>query len=242
MPRLWAIGRYCLNFRKCGIGFLWGSYTTVCCRILCADCDLRRVLYALKVKCMSVKAIVIEKILPYISLGSADQQLLEDSLLPMQFRKGSFLMREGEQNKAICFIVEGLMRSFYYDEEGREITAGFFQQNSFCTDLHSFRTGIRSQRSIEAIQDCQVLMIDKTAQNVLLQQIEHWAYFEQNYISNLLLEKVNFQRKLASSTAQEAYQLFLERYDQAALYAPRYQIASFLGISPFTLSRLKIAN
>ncbi len=185
---------------------------------------------------------VIDKILPYISLGPEDQKLLEGHLVPQRLKKGGFLMRSGEQNQAICYIQSGLMRSYYYDEEGKEITSGFFQENSFCTDLNSFRTGVRSQRLIEAIQDCQILVLNKIAQNTLLDRIEHWAYFEQNYISNLLLEKVNFQRKLANSTAQEAYQLFLERYDQAALYAPRYQIASFLGISPFTLSRLKIAN
>ncbi len=191
---------------------------------------------------MASKEKVIDKILPYISLGPSDQQLLEDHLVPQQLKKGSFLMRSGDQNNSICFVEAGLLRSFYYDEEGNEITAGFFEENSFCTDLHSFRTGIRSQRSIEAIQDCQLLLLDRKAQRILLERIEHWAYFEQNYISSLLLEKVNFQRKLANSSAQEAYRLFLDKYNQAALYAPRYQIASFLGISPFTLSRLKIAD
>jgi hypothetical protein len=89
--------------------------------------------------------------------------------------------------------------------------------------------------------DCEILLINETAQNELINNIENWALFEQNYIAKLLTAKVAFQGQLNKSNSTEAYNLFIDTYDQAARYAPKYQIASFLGISPFTLSRLKIA-
>jgi CRP-like cAMP-binding protein len=190
---------------------------------------------------MSPKEKVIQIVLDYIALQPADIKLIEDSLQPVKLKKGSFFIREGMKNCVMCYLDKGLMRSFYIDEEGNEHTTGFYQENAFCTDLYSFRTNKNSQRSIEALMDCEILLINETAQNELINNIENWALFEQNYIAKLLTAKVAFQGQLNKSNSTEAYNLFIDTYDQAARYAPKYQIASFLGISPFTLSRLKIA-
>ena len=184
---------------------------------------------------------IFEKVQQYISLKASDKTLIEACLQPQKLRKGSYYLKEGSPNRKISFVESGLLRGFYIDQSGDEITSGFYEPGGFCTDLHSFRSEQYSQRTIEAISDCELLTFGEDAQQQILSNIKDWAYFEQKYIADLLLQKVNFQRKIANSSAFEAYQLFADYYTEALRFAPRYQIASFLGISPFTLSRIKSA-
>ena len=187
---------------------------------------------------MSSTEQLLQIILRHISLSPAQRQLIEDSLTPKTLKKGETLLQQGAPNRVIGYLVAGLMRSFYYDPEGEEIMAGFFQEGSFCTDLHSFQASAKSERTIQALVDCKLLILSSTDRAKLLMLINEWTYFEQRHIAELLLQKVTFQRELSNGTAPEAYELFLKHYGQAARYAPRYQIASFLGMSPYTLSRI----
>ncbi|WP_093667702.1 hypothetical protein [Tenacibaculum sp. MAR_2009_124] len=70
--------------------------------------------------------------------------------------------------------------------------------------------------------------------------ILHWGLFETKYFEKILKDKINFQRELTQSSKKEALQLFMEEYPQSAKFAPRQNIASFLGMTPYTLSRIKL--
>ncbi|MEO0895649.1 MAG: Crp/Fnr family transcriptional regulator [Bacteroidota bacterium] len=181
---------------------------------------------------------IIEKARAYIKLSSAEELLIIKSFQRLDLKKGEFLLEMDRENDKVSYLESGLLRSYYDDEEGKEITSGFFQEDSFCTDLMSFQSGGKSKRSIEALLDCELYFLSKSNLTLIRRQVSEWLLFEQHYIANLLLGKVNFQRELANSNTQEAYERFNEQYNQAARFAPRYQIASFLGISPFTLSRI----
>ena len=188
---------------------------------------------------MSAAEKFIGKALPYIRLTAADRALIAECLTPMQLKKGAYYVKSGAINPGVSYVETGLLRSYFFDQSGKEITAGFIQEENLCTDLISFQSGESSQRNIEALTDCQLHLIDREALLTLREKIPDWTYFEQHYIANMLLRKVDFQRKSANHSASAAYEAFAEMYPQANRYAPRYQIASFLGISPYTLSRLK---
>ena len=86
---------------------------------------------------------------------------------------------------------------------------------------------------------CELLVFDWASLDRLRMLIPNWNQFEQTYLSKVMLDKIHFQRDMANSSAAEAYAHFLKQYPQAAKFAPRNQIASFLGISHYTLSRIK---
>ncbi|MCI4669563.1 MAG: Crp/Fnr family transcriptional regulator [Bacteroidia bacterium] len=187
---------------------------------------------------MNGKENLIEIIEKYIKLKEAEKNLIRESLKPLFLKKGSLLLEKGSHITPVGFLESGLMRSFYWNEEGDEITSGFFLEGKICTDLNSFQKGGKNERSVEALMDCQLWILDQFDIHKLQSELENWPYFEQRYIADLLLQKVNFQREMSRANTAESYELFLRTYKQAALFAPRYQIASFLGISPFTLSRI----
>lgn len=171
----------------------------------------------------------------------ADIRLLQDHLMYKSLKKGELFLKVGAPNHAVAFLQAGLIRGFYNDQEGEEITTGFIETGSLFTDLESFQSDKPSQRNLEALVDCELLVLHRTALQALRQDNPRWAAFEQKYIADRLLAKIKFQRTIANSSASEAYQCFIDHYPMAARFAPRYQIASFLGISPFTLSRVKIS-
>lgn len=188
---------------------------------------------------MATKDSFLGLVKAYIQLNPTEEKLISSSLRPKFLKKGELLLQTGQYNSLVSFLDKGLLRSFYYDESGNEITAGFFQEGKICTDLNSFVSGGHSERSIEALMDCHLQILDFGKLAILREEIAGWQNFEKNYIANLLLQKVNFQREMARKNKTEAYDMFIQTYRQAALFAPQNQIASFLGISPFTLSRIK---
>jgi len=188
---------------------------------------------------MPGSAQLISLIKQHHPLTSAEQHLITEAAIPKSLPKGGYLLRWGQQNTMIAFVVSGLLRAYYEDEAGQELTTGFLEAGLFCTDLTSFQNRGASERNIEALMPCELLVFDWTSLDRLRMLIPGCNQFEQNYLSKVLLDKIHFQRDMVNSSASEAYQRFLKQYPQAAKFAPRNQIASFLGISHYTLSRIR---
>lgn len=182
-----------------------------------------------------VLAIIHQK----ISLSDSDQALILSHFREQHLVKGSLFLKAGITNRNLGFLVSGLMRSFHVDEKGNEHTTGFMQEGKFCTDLNSFRTGGLSERNIEVLVDADLLVLSVGSLQIFRKEVKDWMHLESEYLSQVLMDKIQFQQKIKSLDARKSYDLFLETYKQAALFAPQQQIASFLGISPFTLSRIR---
>ncbi len=166
--------------------------------------------------------------------------LIEENCSINTYSKGEPFLKAGSRNTILGFLQKGLFRSYYIDIEGKEITTAFIEEGTFFTDLNSFSNKSISKRTIEAIENSQVFFFTEKQQEILREKIESWKEFEKLYYGKILKRKVNFQRELTQSNVTEGYRLFSEEYKQAVKYAPRKQIASFLGISPYTLSRIKL--
>lgn len=170
-------------------------------------------------------------------LSSADLALVEARLTVLEVNKGERYQVANARNNGLGFLETGLMRSFYVTADGDEVTSGFFERGVFVSDLGSYLDGTPAERTMEAVTDCRVWQLAPDALDEVRRAVDGWPLFEQRYISALLKAKADFQRRLIQSDTDGAYALFLERFPHAAAFAPRYQIASFLGMSPFTLSR-----
>ncbi len=189
---------------------------------------------------MDEKDQVVQAVLRMVPLGEEEVEFVRARLISRPLKKGAHYFTMGFKNDGVGYLLKGLLRSYYYDEAGAEITAGFIEPGAFFADKYSFQTDQPSERTIEALTDCQVWGLSEESLVEIRHRIQQWRLMEQHYLTELLKRKVNFQRKVVNSTTAEAYQHFRETYPVAAGFAPRYQIASFLGMSPFTLSRIKV--
>jgi CRP-like cAMP-binding protein len=176
----------------------------------------------------------------YTSITEEEFDAINQSLKLTLFSKNENFIEIGQKNKVLGFLEKGLLRSYYYDDNGNEITTAFIEENSFFTEINSYQTNNPSERIIEALESSYIYIFTEADIATFRKKISNWHIFERMYYEIILKEKVNFLRKLSSCSKKEAYQLFINTYSQSAKSAPRQYIASFLGMTPYTLSRIKL--
>ena len=117
-------------------------------------------------------------------------------------------------------------------------------ENQFVTNITSFNEYTFSSGTIAAETDCLVLIIDRKCWELFAEQIENWNSIISKITSKTLLEKTNFQRQLINQDAKASYLSLLEQNPSIINRVPQTHIASFLGITKFSLSRIRnqIAN
>lgn len=160
----------------------------------------------------------------------------------INFRKKEIIIRADEPVLRQYFIIKGCLRSYLIDDSDREHTVQFGIENWWMSDFTAYFTGARSILYVECIEDCELLSISKTSMERLyacVPTLEH--FFRQK------LEKafVTFQRRIISNlhkSAEERYYDFIAQYPDIEQRVRNYQIASYLGITPESLSRIRKAG
>lgn len=185
----------------------------------------------------------IEPLLNYfnrlITLNQNEKLLVEKSFQPRMYRKRQYILQEGDVCKYFNFVVRGCLRMFAVDEKGNVHNLQFGPENWWVTDISSFYEKKPSKLNIEALEDSVVLQIDFEHLTGLYTNAPKF-----NRIFRVLIENshVALQNRLLqniSSTAEERYLSFLETYPQLSNRLPQTQIASYLGITPEFVSRIR---
>lgn len=154
-------------------------------------------------------------------------------------KKGEFLLREGEVCKNTLFVEKGLLKMFSIDKNGKEHIIQFAPENWLMSDRSSLYFNEKSKYYIEAIEDSEVLLLNNDFfQNLKMEVPESIA------ANDLLLQKHirNLQNRvnsLLAETAEERYLAFIKMYPDLLQRVPQWMIASYLGITPESLSRVR---
>jgi CRP-like cAMP-binding protein len=180
-----------------------------------------------------------QKITENISINEDEFDFCKTLFQPKKLRKKRFLLGESDVCKYTAFVEKGLLRSFIIDEDGAEHILQFSLQGWWAADLSSFLTGEPSSYNIEALEDCELLLITKPSWDTLLERI---PAFERYF--RILIEKnlIVTQRRLIASfsnTAEEKYHKLIQAFPHILQRVPQHMIASYLGITRETLSRVR---
>jgi len=175
------------------------------------------------------------------TLAPFSQEELEKSLplfRPVRLAKNEFFNSAGRISLRLGFLVNGLLRSFY-NLQDKETTTFFELPGEIAVDLKSFVQRKPSIETIQAITDSQLLVISRRELYMLYEQNWKWQQ-----VGRLLVESAYFRMEdrsifLQTHSAHDRYARFLAEYPEVVKQAPLYQVASFLGISPETLSRIR---
>ncbi|MEQ3515321.1 Crp/Fnr family transcriptional regulator [Pseudoalteromonas sp. BZB3] len=154
--------------------------------------------------------------------------------------KGTTLYAIGEIPSSFAFIHKGLMRAYLIDEEGNEFNKNFFAEGRFPGSMSALLNNQTSFLGIEALEDCDIITIDfKQFRRELFADHElmafHINYLEQHW----LLEKEPKEIGYLQHEAKQRYMMFLDKYEAILSRLPQYHIASYLGITPTQLSRIR---
>jgi CRP-like cAMP-binding protein len=175
----------------------------------------------------------------FLKLSEESKEFIASHLEYEQFTKGSFLWKAGERCKHLYFIESGIARLYFYTEEGKENTVHFVSENKFITDLESLRIQSPSSVSCIAEVDCKVIIIKSNVLEKLDKEVFEWHELIRKITEKTLFDKVKIRDLLFQKESKERYLSFLKIFPTIANHVPANQIASYLGISQFTLSHLK---
>ena len=153
--------------------------------------------------------------------------------------KNEFLLKEGEICLDTFFVEKGLLRMFSLDKNGKEHVIQFAPENWLISDRSSLNFNEKSKFYIEAIEDTEVFILGNDFFTKMIENYPHIA--ERN---DLLLQKHirNLQNRvnsLLADTAEERYMNFIKMYPDILLRVPQWMVASYLGITPESLSRVR---
>ena len=156
-----------------------------------------------------------------------------------KLKKHQFLLNEGDVCKYVGFINSGCLREYSIDNKGVEHIIQFAIEDWWVSDLHSFLSGLPATFNIDALHDSEVLLIEKSAREELLNSCPKMERF-----FRLLIESnhVATQQRIAdslSTSAEERYLKFIKTYPKLFEQVPQNHIASYLGITPQSLSRIR---
>lgn len=180
----------------------------------------------------------IQKIVPIISKDELEGFFSKSK--KAEFQKGEHLIEEGAVCRRLFFIHQGLFR-YYILHEGQDITKDFAvdQHNPFCTAYTSFMLQKPSEIWIEALEPCQVWVWNQADVLPLFQEHPTWLRFAKTMADYLFFRKEQRELRLLKCSAEERYHHFLTDFPGLSQRVPQYHIASYLGITPESLSRIR---
>ena len=187
-----------------------------------------------------MKKLLIKSISKHITLSAEEENLIETYWREKILEKGDYLLRNGEVCRSDNYVVNGILKAFYINSEtGKEEILYFAIENWWATDIDSFQKQKPSVYNIQAIEKTTLLQISHNSFEEMLKEIPKLERFFriilENYIGSL-------QRRIIINKVldtEQRYIAFLESYPKIAEKAPNYLIASYLGVTPEFLSRVR---
>lgn len=173
--------------------------------------------------------------------GSANRDMNALAALgrPRCYARNEFFLRQGEQAHWFAFVIEGAFREFYADKDGREYNKVFNLPMDFTGSYYDLHTGNPSTVSIEALTDSRVLIFQQQAFQQMAKSDRGWLWVDYQNRLRLLRRKQEKETQLLTLDPLDRYAKLCEQFPTVHELVADYHIASYLGITPSSFSRLK---
>lgn len=185
---------------------------------------------------------LIRNISAQIKLSQADQLLCSTYFEPVHFPKNRVIEEAGQVPQYLYYIVSGFMRLFHYNEQGDELTTHINCPPGFITSYTHFINETKSNEYVECITNCELLKINKSGLDKLCSESSSFKDYSILVFQQSITYNENRSKELASLSAEQRYQNLLKNYPEILLHVPLQYIASFLGMKPESLSRIRRKN
>lgn len=173
------------------------------------------------------------------SLTPEEIRQVEQVIIPRKIRRYQYLLQPGEISNHIGFVVKGCLRQFRISENGQEHIMRFAIENWWVSDFESFLSGQPSKSYIDALEDSEIVMMEKQSYDILIQTIPNFkSLINKLTTKNFEVHQARIYSNISES-AEERYNNFIISYPSINQRVPLHMVASFLGLSRETLSRVR---
>jgi len=163
---------------------------------------------------------------------------IKDFFQTKEIKKSEYFLKTGEYVKQLAFVEKGILREFLY-VDGREVTKWFSTSGYFAVDLSGFLFDLKSKVNYQAISDTKILILSKENYHNISTKISRWDALEKMFLAKCFTVLENRIISHLALNAEERYHQFFLLNPQLFNQAPLNQIASMLGMTPETLSRIR---
>lgn len=181
----------------------------------------------------------IDYILQFGDLNKQQTDLIMSKAKTHELHKNEYFSEAGKIPKYVGFVIEGIFRFCYYNNKGEEITHYFINENSFVADYQRFEAQVVASEYVQAVTDCKVLTFSKKDWDEISNTILDWDGISAKIEKKCLLDSIAKRSPLVSEDATTRYLSFMEEFPNLVNRVPLSQIASYLGITQQSLSRIR---
>lgn len=174
-----------------------------------------------------------------VVLNAEEIEILQSLFSYKKYRKHQYLLQQGDVCRYESFVIKGIARIYEVDDKGQEHILQFTPEDWWTGDMYSFLSNTPSNYNVDCLEETEVLRITRSDLDLLYEKVPKMnIYFRILYQNSIIA----YNRRLGSTLSKpalERYQEFIDRYPFIEQRVPNHQIASFLGITPQSLSRLR---
>jgi len=182
---------------------------------------------------------LINYILQFGDLNKQQTDLIMSKVKIIELRKDEFFSEAGKIPREVGFILEGIVRFCYYNNKGQEITHHFIDENNFVSDQQKFELQVVASEYIQAVTDCKLLIFSKKDWDDIGNTIVGWHDITGLIVKNCLIKTIERRSPLVSEDATTRYLSFIENFPTLINRIPLSYVASYLGITQQSLSRIR---
>jgi CRP-like cAMP-binding protein len=173
-----------------------------------------------------------------VPLAALDEERIKSYLTPKKIRKKQYLLQEGDVCKSLAFVEKGMLRKYLVDDTTEHIIQ-FAIEGWTIADLLSFLTSEPATYNIDAIEDSELVLISKTAHEELLLKEPKYETYMRLLITNAYVALQKRLTSFISAPIEDQYITFGRMYPNIVQRVPQHMIASYMGLTPETLSRVR---
>lgn len=172
-------------------------------------------------------------------IQAPDIELCKTLFQPVLMPKNRILEEEGKIPQYLYYIISGFLRLFYYNDNGDEVTTHINCPHGFFTSFSEFTNQTKASANVETITECQLLRISSPDYETLMSKSLFWKDYGMHVLQESITYNEDRSKDLATLSAEQRYLKLMKSYPDILQNVPLQYIASFLGIKPESLSRIR---
>jgi CRP-like cAMP-binding protein len=174
-----------------------------------------------------------------IELTPEEFEHITTFFIPKKLRKKQYFLQAGDVCRYTAFVNKGCLRSYTVDDAGKEYVMQFAPEDWWISDQGSLRGSKPSKLNIDALEDSELLLLTKDSMATLLEESAAFERYTMVLLENKAIDSDERMSGMLSQSAEQRYAAFESKYASLMQRVPQHLIASFIGITPETLSRLR---